>query len=258
MKIKILTIFKDFYNEFLSSSIIKRAISKNIVSFEVINIRDFSLDKNHRIDDHPISGGAGLIMRLEPLVAALNSTATDKSYKILLGPKGKKYDQKKAIELSQKEEIILICGHYEGVDSRFKNYVDEEISIGDFILTGGEIAAMAIADSITRLLKGAIREESTQEESFTNSFLEYKQYTYPYEYDGEKIPDILFCGNHQIIKKYHKKDALKETIKYRPDLLKNCFYDKEDAIIYKNRFSLDQLDDEELLAIEKGHKFKKG
>ena len=163
MKIKIMTLFPNFYDAFLNSSIIGRAISKGLVEFELINIRDYSLDKNHRVDDHPIGGGAGLIMRLEPLVDCLRANTNDKTHKILMGPKGHTFTQKDAIRLSKMDEICLICGHYEGVDCRFEDYVDEEMSIGDFVLTGGEIPAMAIADSVVRLLKGAIADDSTKE-----------------------------------------------------------------------------------------------
>lgn len=229
MKIKILTLFPDFYQNFLSSSIIGRAISRGLVEIEIINIRDYSLDKNHRVDDHPIGGGAGLIMRLEPLIDCLKANTREKTYKIFLGPKGKTYKQEDAVRLSKKEEICLICGHYEGVDARFENYVDEELSIGDFILTGGEIASLAITDSIVRLLDGVINSDSIKEESFNEGLLEYPQYTYPLEYDGRKIPDILFSGNHEAVSIYHHEEALKETYKKRPDLLKNYRYNKKDA-----------------------------
>ncbi len=258
MKIKIMTLFPEFYNEFLKGSIIGRAISKKIVDIEIINIRDYSLDKNHRVDDHPIGGGAGLIMRLEPLMDCLKSNTTNKTHKIFMGPKGHSYSQKDAMRLSKMNEICLICGHYEGVDARFMDYVDEEISLGDFILTGGEIPAMAITDSIVRLLKGAIADESTQEESFTNTILEYPQYTYPKEYDGKKIPDILFCGNHEVIKQYQRKQAIKDTYEKRPDLFDKMTYSKKDYELIKQVLQHDDsLSKKELEAIDKGKKFLK-
>lgn len=229
MKIKILTLFPDFFHNFLSSSIIGRAIAKGLITVEIINIRDYSLDKNHRVDDHPIGGGAGLIMRLEPLIDCLKSNTNQSTYKIYLGPKGKVYNQHIAMRLSKKTEICLICGHYEGVDSRFEKYYDEEISLGDFILTGGEIASMAITDSIARLINGVINHDSIEEESFNDGLLEYPQYTYPTIYNDQKIPDILFSGNHEAIKEYHHKEALKETFLKRPDLLKKYHYSKQDA-----------------------------
>ncbi len=254
MKIKILTLFPSFYDEFLKSSIIGRAISKGAVTIEIVNIRDYSLDKNHRVDDHPIGGGAGLIMRMEPLMDCLRANTSEKTHKILMGPKGKTFTQKDAIRLSKMDEICLICGHYEGVDSRFEDYVDEQLSIGDFILTGGEIPAMAIADSIIRLLKGSISDDSTKEESFDNSILEYPQYTYPLEYEGKKIPEILFCGNHKVIEDYRRKEALRLTMERRKDLLDDFIYSKKDyqmiQEIKENRSS-----EEEKKAIEKGKKF---
>ena len=256
MKIKIMTLFPSFYQEFLKSSIVGRAISKGLVEIELINIRDYSLDKNHRVDDHPIGGGAGLIMRLEPLLGCLRAHTSEKTHKILMGPKGHTYTQKDAIRFSQMDEICLICGHYEGVDSRFNDYIDEEISIGDFILTGGEIPAMAIADSIIRLLKGAIAEESTQEESFNSTILEYPQYTYPRDFEGKKVPDILFSGNHEVIQDYRRKEALKETLEKRPDLLEKMSYSKKDAQMLEDIKKGDNTPSEkELKAIEKGKKF---
>ena len=258
MKIKIMTLFPNFYDAFLNSSIIGRAISKGLIEFELINIRDYSLDKNHRVDDHPIGGGAGLIMRLEPLVDCLRVNTNDKTHKILMGPKGHTFTQKDAIRLSKMDEICLICGHYEGVDCRFEDYVDEEMSIGDFVLTGGEIPAMAIADSVVRLLKGAIADDSTKEESFNSSLLEYPQYTYPKEYEGKKIPEILFCGNHQVVEEYHRKEALKETFKHRPDLLESLLYTKKD-VQYLNEIKSGEstLSEKEKQAIEKGKRFTK-
>ena len=258
MKIKIMTLFPNFYDAFLNSSIIGRAISKGLVEFELINIRDYSLDKNHRVDDHPIGGGAGLIMRLEPLVDCLRANTNDKTHKIVMGPKGHTFTQKDAIRLSKMDEICLICGHYEGVDCRFEDYVDEEMSIGDFVLTGGEIPAMAIADSVVRLLKGAIADDSTKEESFNSSLLEYPQYTYPKEYEGKKIPEILFCGNHQVVEEYHRKEALRETFKHRPDLLESLLYTKKD-VQYLNEIKSGEstLSEKEKQAIEKGKRFTK-
>ena len=258
MKIKIMTLFPNFYDAFLNSSIIGRAISKGLVEFELINIRDYSLDKNHRVDDHPIGGGAGLIMRLEPLVDCLRANTNDKTHKILMGPKGHTFTQKDAIRLSKMDEICLICGHYEGVDCRFEDYVDEEMSIGDFVLTGGEIPAMAIADSVVRLLKGAIADDSTKEESFNSSILEYQQHTFPKEYEGKKIPEILFCGNHQVVEEYHRKEALRETFKHRPDLLESLLYTKKD-VQYLNEIKSGEstLSEKEKQAIEKGKRFTK-
>lgn len=229
MTINILTLFPEFFRGFLDNSIIKRAIAKKVVSFRIINIRDFSLDKNHRVDDHTIGGGAGLIMRMEPLMDCLRKSNLMNTHKILLTPKGSTYSQKDAIRLSEsKLDITLVCGHYEGVDARFEAYVDEQISIGDYVMTGGEIGAMAIADSITRLLPGAIAADSTKEESFGAGLLEYPQYTYPLEYEGKRIPQILFGGDHEKVRLWRLKKALETTAEKRPDLLKSRRFTKEE------------------------------
>lgn len=256
LKIKILTLFPEFFDSFLANSIIARAISKGVVSFELVNIRDYSEDKNHRIDDRPAGGGAGLVMRMQPLVDCLRANSSDISHTILLSPLGTTYNQQKAVELTKEQEIVLICGHYEGVDSRFNSYVDEMISVGDYILTGGEIGAMLISDSVTRLLKDAITAASIEEESFTDGLLEYPQYTLPYEYENKKIPDILFSGNHKAIDVYRKREALRLTKKYRPDLLKKYKLSKQD------QKRMNELEDDDISPLEKealikGKKFLK-
>jgi tRNA (guanine37-N1)-methyltransferase len=259
MRLTIVTLFPEFYDSFRESSIIGRALSRGLAELRFINLRDYSLGKNHRVDDHPIGGGAGLILRMEPLTEALASAKGPKSHVILLSPNGKTYTQDDARRFSQMEDIVLFCGHYEGFDARFEKCVDETISIGDYVLTGGEIAAMAIADSVIRLLPGVIAEDSTKEESFNSSLLEYPQYTYPEDFEGEKIPEILFCGNHDAIDSYHRREALKETIKRRPDLLQNLFYTKTDAENYQRlRNHQDPYTKKELEAMEKGKKFLHG
>lgn len=230
--INILTLFPEFFDGFLNSSIIKRAISKQAVSFNILNIRDYSLDKNHRVDDRPTGGGAGLIMRLEPLMDCLKANSLMTSHKILMTPKGKTYSQSDAMRLSGiDEDITIVCGHYEGIDSRFEDYMDEQISIGDYVLTGGEIGALTVADSITRLLPGAITELSTEEESFSDGLLEYPQYTFPREYDGKSIPSILFDGDHEKVRRWRLKEALRITLQRRPDLLEKRKFTKEELIL---------------------------
>ena len=172
LKITFLTLFPEAFESFLTNSIIKRAISKEVVEFKGINIRDFTLDKHHRVDDRPVGGGAGLIMKMQPVIDSLRFASSTKPKKILLYPHGQTFTQEKAKELSKEEDIVLICGHYEGIDSRIDNYIDEKISLGDFILTGGELASQVIADSITRLLDGAITSQSTEEESFNDGLPE--------------------------------------------------------------------------------------
>lgn len=233
MKITILTLFPEMFLALTDNSIIKRAISKKVVEIKIVNFRDYTLDKYQRVDTPPIGGGAGLILKCQPIVDALRKNASENSYKILLSPKGKTYNQEKAIELSKKEEIVLIAGHYEGVDSRISHYIDEEISIGDYILTGGEIGAMAIADSIIRLLDGAINKESLNEESFTSSLLEYNQYTEPQNFEGHLVPDILYTGNHKAIEKYRRKESLKLTRELRKDLFDKHELTKEDKKLLK-------------------------
>ena len=255
MKITILTLFPDMFDGFLSNSIIKRALAKEIVEVKIVNIRDYTLDKYGRVDTPPIGGGAGLIMKCQPIVDALKASSSPKSHKILLSPRGETYTQKKAIEYSKLEDLVIVCGHYEGIDERVNDYVDELISIGDYVLTGGEIPSMAIADSVIRLLDGAISSESLNEESFSNDALEYPQYTEPREFDGKKVPDILYSGNHTAIVKFHRKESLKLTRKYRPDLFNKLELSKQDKKLIK------ELDDGEENpkwmqdAIEKGKKF---
>ncbi|HOC80578.1 MAG TPA: tRNA (guanosine(37)-N1)-methyltransferase TrmD, partial [Bacilli bacterium] len=218
MKITILTLFPQMFDGFLSNSIIKRAIAKKTVNISIVNIRDYTKDRYRRVDTPPVGGGAGLIMKAQPIVDAIKAIKSEQSRIVLLSPRGKKYSQKTAKNLANFQELVFICGHYEGVDERINSYVDEEISLGDFILTGGEIAAMAVADSIIRLQKGAITNESLNEESFENGVLEYPQYTEPYDFEGYRVPDILYSGNHAAISKWRRKQALVLTRQYRPDL----------------------------------------
>ena len=257
MKITILTLFPEFFDGFLTNSIIKRAISKEKVEIEIVNIRDFTKDKYGRVDSAPVGGGAGLIMKCQPVIDCLKSVEKDNSHVILLSPRGKTYNQARARYFAKNyEHVILICGHYEGTDERINKYVDELVSVGDFILTGGEIGAEIIADSIIRLLDGVIASESIVDESFENGLLEYPQYSEPFEYEGDYIPDILYSGNHQAIEKWRKKQSLKLTKEYRPDLLKDYPLSKQEKKL------MDELDSDETPkwekeAIEKGKKFIK-
>ena len=255
MKITILTLFPEMFDGFKNNSIIKRAIAKNIVEIKIVNIRNHTKDKYNRVDSAPVGGGAGLIMKCQPIVDCINDNKISDSKIIMLSPLGKTYNQQKAIELSNEKDIILLCGHYEGIDNRVNKYVDELISVGDYILTGGELGSMVIADSVIRLLDGAIADESTDEESFDNNLLEYPQYTEPYDYNGDKIPDILYSGNHKAIAKWRRKQSLKLTKEKRPDLFEKVELTKEDKKLL--------LEDDkekaswELAAIEKGKKFIK-
>ena len=257
MKISILTLFPEFLDGFLTNSIIKRALAKDQVQIEIVNIRDFTKDKYGRVDSAPVGGGAGLIMKCQPVIDCLNSVKQKNSHVVLLSPRGQTYNQARARYFAKNvEHLVIICGHYEGTDERINKYTDELISIGDYILTGGEIGAEIISDSIIRLLDGVIAAESIVDESFENGLLEYPQYSEPFEYDGDYIPDILYSGNHQAIEKWRKKQSLKFTKKYRPDLLKNYPLSKLEKKLMEELDS-DETPKWEQDAIEKGKKFIK-
>lgn len=220
MRIDVLTLFPESIEGFLNESIIKRAINNKKVGINLINFRDYSPLNNNQVDDTPYGGGAGMVLRCEPIFNAINDIKTDDAYVIMLTPEGNKYNQKKAKELTSKKHIILLCGHYEGFDERIKTLVDEEISIGDYILTGGEIAAAAIIDSTVRLIDGVITKESLDSESFDDNLLDYPTYTKPAEYNGLKVPEVLISGNHELIKKWREEKRIEKTKEKRPDLMK--------------------------------------
>jgi len=219
MKITVLTLFPELFEPYITTSIIKKATLQSYVSIECINIRDFTLDKHQRVDDTPFGGGAGLVMKAQPIMDALDHVRTPDSHVIYLTPVASTYTQVKAKELSTHQHLILLCGHYEGVDERVLSMVDDVISIGDYILTGGEVAAMVVMDSIIRLIPGVISSESIISESFEEHLLEYPQYTRPEEVRGMKVPAILLSGHHANIEQYRKEQSLLKTMKYRPDLL---------------------------------------
>ena len=233
MKIKVLTLFPEVYEGYLSSSIISRIISKGFLDVEIINIRDYSLDKHKHVDDTPYGGGAGMLMKVDVIHKALMDNKTEKSHVLLTSPKAYPLKQSDLIRLSKEDEILIVCGHYEGIDYRFEKYVDEKISIGDYILTGGELPSLVLIDGIARLLENAISDESLKEESYDNDLLEYPQYTRPVDYDGDKVPDILQSGNHKDIRRYNLKMALKETMLYRPDLIKDRNFSDEEKELLK-------------------------
>ena len=220
MKIDILTLFPKMFDGFLSESIIKRALDKKLVEINIIDFREFSNLNNKQVDDTPYGGGGGMVLRCEPLFAAVDALKTDKSKVILLTPDGEVYKQSKALEFKKYEHLILICGHYEGFDERIRSIVDFEISIGDYILTGGELAAMAISDSIIRLIDGVITDTSLENESFNNNLLDYPVYTKPQVFRGMAVPDVLISGNHAKIKEWRWEKQLERTKERRPDLLK--------------------------------------
>lgn len=211
MKIDILTLFPEMFNGFVTESIIKRAIDKEKVKINVINFRDYTDDPHGKVDDTPFGGGPGMVLKVQPIYDALEDIKTDDSHIILLTPSGKTFNQAKAQNLTKYKHLILICGHYEGFDDRIKLLVDEEISIGDFVLTGGELPAMMISDAVIRLLDGVINRESLESESFTNDLLDYPVYTKPREFKGMSVPDVLLSGDHKKIEEYRKQEQLRLT-----------------------------------------------
>lgn len=229
VRFDILTLFPEMIEGMLNQSILKRAIEKKIIEVNIINFRDFSTNKHSTVDDYAYGGGAGMLISVEPIHLAMKTiTNIDKAYKILTSPSGNVYNQNKAEKLSKLDHIVIVCGHYEGIDNRILDYIDEEISIGDYVLTGGEIPACTIIDSIARLVPGVISDESIVGESFTMGLLEYPQYTRPYEYDGKKVPDVLISGHHANIKKWQRYQSLKKTYEVRPELLGNIALTNED------------------------------
>jgi len=221
MKFSVLTLFPEMF-ESINKSIIGKAIEKKTIEINTINIRDFSKDKHKKVDDTPYGGGAGMVLRPDVVYDAYQSIKSDNAKVIYLSPKGKTLNQEKVKELAKEDHIILLCGHYEGIDQRvLDEIVDEEISIGDYVLTGGEIPAMVLIDSVSRYVEGVITRESVEEESFSNGLLEYPQYTRPEIFLEKKVPEILLSGHHENIKKWREEKSLEITKQNRPDLLKN-------------------------------------
>lgn len=219
MRIDILTLFPNMFTGVFTESIIKRAIDKKIIEINIIDFREYSKDPHGKVDDTPYGGGAGMVLACEPIYNALNDLKTKNTKVILLTPDGEVFEEKSAIDLAKEKHLILICGHYEGFDERIKNFVDMEISIGDYILTGGEIPAMAIVDAVTRLLPGVINEQSYTDDSFYETYLlDYPTYTKPQTFKGLEVPKILLSGNHQKIDEWRKNKSIEKTKERRPDL----------------------------------------
>ena len=219
MKINILTLFPKMFDGFKSESIIKRAIEEKKVSIDLCNFRDYSNNKHNKVDDTPYGGGSGMVLMCQPIFDAVNDIKKENSKVILLSPQGTKFTQEKAYELSKEENLIFICGHYEGFDERIKMICDEELSIGDYVLTGGELAAMVITDAVVRLVPGVIDENSHLNDSFNNNLLDYPTYTKPRNYNGMEVPDVLLSGDHKKIDEWRYNKQLKITEEKRPDLL---------------------------------------
>ena len=219
MKIDVLTLFPEMFTGVISSSIIKRAIDDNKIEINLHNFRDYSKDIHHKVDDTPYGGGCGMILTCQPIFDCVNDLKDDENTVILLTPDGTPYKQEIANNLVKLKHLIIICGHYEGFDERIRSICDMEISIGDYVLTGGEIPAMVLIDSVTRLIDGVINKESYQNDSFYNGLLDYPQYTKPREYNGLIVPEVLLSGDHKKIEEYRKKTALEKTRERRYDLL---------------------------------------
>ena len=219
MKIDILTLFPNMYQGIFDESIIKRAIDDGKVEINIHNFRDYTLDSHKKVDDTPYGGGAGMVLTCQPIFDCVKSLRNDDSIVILMTPDGEVYKQKKAYELSKKKHLILICGHYEGFDERIRSICDMEISIGDYVLTGGELASMVLVDSIVRLMPGVIEEDSHVNDSFNYNLLDYPTYTKPRVYEGMEVPEVLLSGDHKKIEEYRREMSLQRTKERRPDLL---------------------------------------
>ena len=234
MKFDVLTLFPEMF-EPLKQSIIKRASEKKLIDINLVNIRDFSEDKHNKVDDTPYGGGAGMLMKADVVDRAYNSVKSENAKVIYLTPQGKTLNQKVVKDLSKQEHLILLCGHYEGIDQRvLDKIVDEEISIGDYVLTGGELPAMVLIDSVSRYVEGVLSDGSTDEESFSNGLLEYPQYTRPEVFNDVKVPDVLISGHHENIRKWRRERSLENTFKKRPEMLENIeLTEKEKVYIEK-------------------------
>ncbi|ENZ01770.1 tRNA (guanine-N(1)-)-methyltransferase [Clostridium thermobutyricum] len=234
MKINILTLFPEMFDIF-NHSIIGKAKDKGLLSIEAINIRDYTKNKHKKVDDYPYGGGAGMVIAPQPIVDSLKAVKQHNKGKVIfLGPRGKTFNHSIGKELAKEEELIFICGHYEGIDERVYKYIDMEISIGDFILTGGEMAAIPVIDSILRLREGVLgKQESFMDESFSDGALEYPQYTRPEEFEGDKVPEVLLSGHHENIRKWRRLKSLEITRERRPDLFEKLELSKEDKKLLK-------------------------
>ncbi len=242
MKITILTLCPEFFDSLQTTSIIKRALEQELVEIECVNFRDYTLDKHRKVDDTPCGGGQGMVLSPQPIVDALRAIKGDHSHVVLLSPQGQTFQQPIAHRFASLEHLVLICGHYEGFDERIRDYVDEEISLGDFVLTGGEGAALVIADAVIRLLDDVIRQDSHEDDSFENGLLEYPQYTRPIEFDGKRVPEVLLSGHHENIRKWRLYQSLKRTYLKRPDLLEGrVCSDEEETFLRK--IKTDEIDE---------------
>lgn len=242
MKINILTLFPEMFDSIISASMIGRARDKNILEFNLENIRDYTLDKHNKVDDYPFGGGVGMLMQAEPIFRCLDKIDGDKKKIIYMSPRGKILDKEKIVELSNEEELVILCGHYEGIDERvIEKYNVEEISVGDYILTGGEPAAIILIDAVSRMLPGVLGDNSSiMEESIYSGLLEYPQYTKPREYDGLKVPEVLLNGNHKLIHLWQFEQSLLITKERRPDLFED-YCEKTEKLSKDEKKILDKI-----------------
>ncbi|MFU0252328.1 tRNA (guanosine(37)-N1)-methyltransferase TrmD [Spiroplasma sp. Moj] len=231
-KFTVLTLFPEMFNNFMTTSIIKKALYEKLIAIKIVDIRDYSIDKHHQVDDYQYGGGEGMVLMIEPLVAAIKAHQTKDSVTILLTPQGKQYVQEQVQQFAANDnDLILVCGHYEGFDERILYYIDYELSIGDYILTGGELASMVVIDSVTRLCENVINTQSHLNDSFSNNLLDYPVYTKPVEYDGYYVPEVLLSGHHQKIAQWREYEALKKTWLKRPELLEKKILTTEQQIL---------------------------
>ena len=232
MEIKIFSLFPEMFEGPLGSSLLGKARDKDIIKIDVVNFRDYSTNKHHAVDDYPFGGGAGMVLQPEPLISALRDhldLEDPDTEVILMSPQGQVFNQKAACELSKKKKLAFVCGHYEGFDERIRAYATREYSIGDYVLTGGELPAMVMIDTICRLVPGVIKEqESYEEDSFYQGLLEYPHYTRPQNFEGMEVPEVLLSGHHENIRKWRKKESIRRTLERRPDLLEHYPFNKEE------------------------------
>lgn len=236
IEFNIVTIFKEIFSSPFESSIIKKAQERGIVKILLHDLRDYTHDRHRTVDDYSYGGGSGMVMKLEPYVEAINGISKKSSMPrvILMTPQGEVFSHKKAMELSQEERLIILCGRYEGIDERIRFFVDDEISIGDYVLTGGDIPAMVIIDAVSRLVPGVVGEqESIERDSFVLPMLDYPHYTRPDDFNGLRVPDVLLSGDHREIEKWRRREALKRTLKRRPDILKDAELSEKDKLLLK-------------------------
>ncbi len=232
MRIDILTLFPEMFSSPFSESIIDRARKNGLLDINTKNIRDFAADKHQQVDDYPYGGGAGMVMKVDVLSQAIRSVKSDRARVIYMSPQGKRLCQETVVRLAREEKLVLVCGHYEGIDERVMPLIDEEISIGDYILTGGELGAMVLVDAVARLIPGVLGDDSSsQEESFSVGLLEYPHYTRPRFFEDMEVPEVLLSGHHEEIRRWRRKLSLLRTLLKRPDLLLNRDYDNEERLL---------------------------